>query len=121
MPLDAAAGHLHSQLDEYVKMLKVVKVVRQVERKGLITARLLGASHARGETLTFLDAHCRITFIFLSHLDLSLITLVYDAIHSPDHTCSFCSITPNYNYFSSTGCLVLAITQMQDFQFKSSK
>lgn len=52
------ADHLHSRLDEYVKALKIVKVVRQLERKGLITARLLGASKAQGETLTFLDAHC---------------------------------------------------------------
>lgn len=80
MSLDSTADHLHSKLDEYVKTLKVVKVVRQVERKGLITARLLGASHAQGEILTFLDAHCRIThtaLIFLSQLYLPVITLVY--------------------------------------------
>jgi polypeptide N-acetylgalactosaminyltransferase len=41
-----------------VKQLKIVKVVRQQERKGLITARLLGARGALGEILTFLDAHC---------------------------------------------------------------
>lgn len=50
--------HLHDKLDQYVKSLKIVKVVRQQERKGLITARLLGASKAEGEILTFLDAHC---------------------------------------------------------------
>lgn len=50
--------HLKERLDEYVKDLKIVRVLRQPERKGLITARLLGASHARGEVLTFLDAHC---------------------------------------------------------------
>ncbi|XP_053339294.1 polypeptide N-acetylgalactosaminyltransferase 6 [Clarias gariepinus] len=54
----STAGHLQSHLDDYVKMLKVVKVVRQVERKGLITARMLGASHAQGDVLTFLDSHC---------------------------------------------------------------
>ena len=41
-----------------VKQLQVVQVVRQQERKGLITARLLGASVAQAEVLTFLDAHC---------------------------------------------------------------
>jgi len=41
-----------------VKQLQIVRVVRQAERKGLITARLLGASVASGEVLTFLDAHC---------------------------------------------------------------
>lgn len=49
---------LKDQLDEYLKKLSIVRVVRQRERKGLITARLLGASVATGDTLTFLDAHC---------------------------------------------------------------
>lgn len=53
--------HLKSQLEEYVSQLKIVRVVRQLERKGLITARLLGASIAQGEVLTFLDAHCEKT------------------------------------------------------------
>ncbi|NXI45009.1 GALT3 acetylgalactosaminyltransferase, partial [Galbula dea] len=52
--------YLHDKLDEYVKQFQIVKVVRQKERKGLITARLLGASVATGETLTFLDAHCKL-------------------------------------------------------------
>ncbi|XP_047452966.1 polypeptide N-acetylgalactosaminyltransferase 6 [Mugil cephalus] len=54
----STAEHLKSKLDEYVLQLKIVRVVRQLERKGLITARLLGASVAQGEVLTFLDAHC---------------------------------------------------------------
>lgn len=49
---------LKDELDEYLKRLNNVRVVRQRERKGLITARLLGASVATGDTLTFLDAHC---------------------------------------------------------------
>ena len=49
---------LKDELDEYLKQLNIVRVVRQRERKGLITARLLGASVATGDTLTFLDAHC---------------------------------------------------------------
>lgn len=44
-----------------MRQLKIVHVVRQPERKGLITARLLGASVAQGEVLTFLDAHCKKT------------------------------------------------------------
>lgn len=44
-----------------MRQLKVVRVVRQKERKGLITARLLGAGVAQGEILTFLDAHCKTT------------------------------------------------------------
>ncbi|NXY54822.1 GALT6 acetylgalactosaminyltransferase, partial [Callaeas wilsoni] len=50
--------YLKEELDRYVEQLQVVRVVRQRERKGLITARLLGASVASGEVLTFLDAHC---------------------------------------------------------------
>lgn len=50
---------LKEELDEYLKQLHIVRVVRQPERKGLITARLLGASVATGDTLTFLDAHCK--------------------------------------------------------------
>lgn len=50
--------YLKDELDRYVEQLQIVRVVRQEERKGLITARLLGASVASGEVLTFLDAHC---------------------------------------------------------------
>lgn len=50
--------YLKEQLEQYVKKLQVVRVVRQEERKGLITARLLGASVAQAQVLTFLDAHC---------------------------------------------------------------
>ncbi|GAB5573787.1 polypeptide N-acetylgalactosaminyltransferase 6 [Prionailurus iriomotensis] len=50
--------YLKEQLEQYVKKLQIVRVVRQEERKGLITARLLGASVAQAEVLTFLDAHC---------------------------------------------------------------
>lgn len=56
---------LKDELDEYLKQLKIVQVVRQRERKGLITARLLGASVATGDTLTFLDAHCKSTPLIL--------------------------------------------------------
>jgi len=35
----------------------LVRVVRSGERNGLIKARMLGASHAKGRVLTFLDSH----------------------------------------------------------------
>ncbi|XP_077370128.1 polypeptide N-acetylgalactosaminyltransferase 6 [Festucalex cinctus] len=50
--------YLQSQLVEFVRDLKIVRVMRQQERKGLVAARLLGASVAQGQVLTFLDAHC---------------------------------------------------------------
>lgn len=58
--------HLKEQLEVFVQQFQIVRVVRQPERKGLITARLLGASVARGEVLTFLDAHCEQTHHQLS-------------------------------------------------------
>lgn len=35
-----------------------MKLVRSEKRLGLIVARLLGAEHATGEVVIFLDAHC---------------------------------------------------------------
>lgn len=53
---------LKDPLDEYVKELNVpTRVLRSNERIGLIKARILGANDAKGEVLTFLDAHCECT------------------------------------------------------------
>ncbi|KAF4096632.1 hypothetical protein G5714_022601 [Onychostoma macrolepis] len=79
------AEHLHEKLDEYVKSLKIVKVVRQPERKGLITARLLGASKAQGEILTFLDAHCECFHGWLEPL-LARVVEEPTAVVSPEIT-----------------------------------
>ncbi|XP_077175956.1 polypeptide N-acetylgalactosaminyltransferase 3 [Paroedura picta] len=75
--------YLHSKLDEYVKQFQIVKIVRQRKRKGLITARLLGASVATGETLTFLDAHCECFDGWLEPL-LARIAENYTYVVSPD-------------------------------------
>ncbi|CAH2224570.1 polypeptide N-acetylgalactosaminyltransferase 6 [Pelobates cultripes] len=77
--------YLKEPLDNYVKSLQIVKVLRQVERKGLITARLLGASVALGEVLTFLDAHCECFYGWLEPL-LSRIVEDQTAVVSPDIT-----------------------------------
>ncbi|XP_017538821.1 polypeptide N-acetylgalactosaminyltransferase 6-like isoform X7 [Pygocentrus nattereri] len=50
--------HLKAPLDLHVQPLKIVRVLRQKERKGLVAARLLGAQEAKGNVLTFLDSHC---------------------------------------------------------------
>uniref|UniRef100_A0A8C2CKR7 Polypeptide N-acetylgalactosaminyltransferase n=1 Tax=Cyprinus carpio TaxID=7962 RepID=A0A8C2CKR7_CYPCA len=76
---------LKDELDEYLKQLHIVRVVRQQERKGLITARLLGASMASGETLTFLDAHCECFHGWLEPL-LARIAENSTAVVSPDIT-----------------------------------
>ncbi|XP_007432180.1 polypeptide N-acetylgalactosaminyltransferase 3 [Python bivittatus] len=75
--------YLQDKLDDYVKQFQIVKVVRQKERKGLITARLLGASVATGETLTFLDAHCECFYGWLEPL-LARIAENYTCVVSPD-------------------------------------
>lgn len=77
--------YLKEELDNYVKPFQIVKVVRQLERKGLITARLLGASVAVGEVLTFLDAHCECFNGWLEPL-LSRIAENHTAVVSPDIT-----------------------------------
>ncbi|XP_053174127.1 polypeptide N-acetylgalactosaminyltransferase 6 [Scomber japonicus] len=81
----SVADHLKSQLEEYVRELKIVRVVRQPERKGLITARLLGASIAQGEVLTFLDAHCECFHGWLEPL-LARIVEEPTAVVSPEIT-----------------------------------
>ncbi|KAM7411977.1 hypothetical protein PAMA_021782 [Pampus argenteus] len=81
----SVAEHLKSQLEEFVRQLKIVRVVRQLERKGLITARLLGASIAQGEVLTFLDAHCECFHGWLEPL-LARIVEEPTAVVSPEIT-----------------------------------
>ncbi|XP_076851638.1 polypeptide N-acetylgalactosaminyltransferase 3 [Brachyhypopomus gauderio] len=76
---------LKGELEEYLKQLHVVRVMRQPERKGLITARLLGASVATGDTLSFLDAHCECFHGWLEPL-LARIAENYTAVVSPDIT-----------------------------------
>ncbi|XP_066908636.1 putative polypeptide N-acetylgalactosaminyltransferase 9 [Halyomorpha halys] len=51
-------AHLKRQLEEYMAMYPVVKIIRAQRREGLIRARLLGAKHALGPVLTYLDSHC---------------------------------------------------------------
>ena len=62
--MDDASEHSHlgAELEEYVASLSTpVRVFRTGVRSGLIRARLLGAKHAKGSIITFLDAHCECT------------------------------------------------------------
>ncbi|EDW31460.1 GL10955 [Drosophila persimilis] len=52
-------SYLKRQLESYIRVLTVpTRIYRMKKRSGLVPARLLGAEHARGDVLTFLDAHC---------------------------------------------------------------
>ena len=59
---------LKEPLGDYVPHLKKVKLVRLVEREGLIRARVRGASEAQGEVLVFLDAHTEVNQQWLEPL-----------------------------------------------------
>lgn len=51
---------LKEELEEYIKLLPKVKLVRMPERLGLMAARVTGAQAATGETITFLDSHIEV-------------------------------------------------------------
>ncbi|XP_053986861.1 polypeptide N-acetylgalactosaminyltransferase 1-like [Hylaeus volcanicus] len=66
---DSDRDFLRDPLDEHVRSLQVpTKVLRSRKRIGLVNARLLGANDAKGEVLTFLDAHCECTVGWLEPL-----------------------------------------------------
>lgn len=51
---------LKGKLEDYVAKFPKIKLIRAVEREGLIRGRMLGAKHASGEVLVFLDSHCEV-------------------------------------------------------------
>lgn len=87
--------HLKKPLNDYVSKLPKVRILRTSKREGLIRARLLGANAARGEVLTFLDAHCEANVNWLEPLldrirqDRTIVSVpVIDIISSSDFSYS---------------------------------
>lgn len=51
--------HLKQKLEDYLKQFNgLVKLFRNSQREGLINTRTIGAQHATGDVIIFLDAHC---------------------------------------------------------------
>lgn len=50
--------YLKTQLEDYISNIQRVRLIRTNKREGLVRARLIGATYAIGDVLTFLDCHC---------------------------------------------------------------
>nr|XP_033783640.1 polypeptide N-acetylgalactosaminyltransferase 10 isoform X2 [Geotrypetes seraphini] len=74
--------HLKKRLEDYMVHFPKVKIVRTKKREGLIRTRVLGATEAIGDVITFLDSHCEVNVNWLPPL-LDRIAQNYKTIVCP--------------------------------------
>ena len=64
----SSLDHLKTKLDNYIKMLPNVHIVRTKKREGLIRGRMIGTQAAQADVLVFLDSHCEVNVDWLPPL-----------------------------------------------------
>ena len=89
--------NFRGKLKNYVAQFSKLRVVETDVREGLIRGRMLGAMHATGEVLVFLDSHCEVNVDWLPPL--------LDRIRESAHT---------------VVCPVIDIISADTFEYRSS-